>query len=370
MPAIIRCPKCDRMLSSQAQTEGWLSCPHCEGQIFVTAEQAAWPNPQLPGESDTPDTAAEEDFEVTGAHTRLGKAMPWLASLSINAAIILALTFVSLFTITEPRVIIPPRHVTRIDDNHKPMLPEAPEQPETKNDRPNRTPGGYHPVMSDMEVPKLTEMKGSEPLEMIGQAKAGMVTSTGNSFGPGGPGDGFFDGGGGGGGEKVANTVFVIDRSGSMESTFAIVRRELLKRIARMDARSKFHIVMFAGEAPIESPPGRLVKATEHNKDMVADFLDGIVAQGRTRPGPALEVAFRDLAGASDGGKQIYLLTDAAFPDDAAVLDVIGRHNPRRDVLISTILFGNKSPRAEVVLRRIATDNGGRFKFISWDELY
>ncbi len=324
MPAIIRCPKCDRMLSSQAQTEGWLSCPHCEGSVFVTAEQAAWPNPQLPGEAAPADAeahalVAEDEVDVTGAHSRLGQAMPWLMSISINAAVILALTFVSLFTVTPPGRDIPLAGFMTVDDS-TPMRPQDDtEIPTPPTERPPLRPT-YQP--KGPEAPTIGGHDDDTPIDQIGLLGShgpaigigigGRRGPSSNMFPPSGPSSG-----------SVANTVFVIDRSGSMESTFAIVRRELLKRIARMDARSKFHIVMFADEAPIENPPGRLVKATDSNKDRVADFLDGIVAQGRTRPGPALEVAFRDLAGANDGGKQIYLLTDAAFPDDASVLDVI-----------------------------------------------
>jgi hypothetical protein len=86
---------------------------------------------------------------------------------------------------------------------------------------------------------------------------------------------------------------------------------------------------------------------------------------------PALEQAFEVLARADPErpGKLIYLLTDGVFPDNKKVLELIRGLNRDKDVRIHTFLMGERHPVAVSVLKRIASENGGQFKYIRDEEI-
>ena len=158
-----------------------------------------------------------------------------------------------------------------------------------------------------------------------------------------------------------------------MASTFDVVVDEMLMSIARMDEQQghRFHVVLFSEKAAVECAPARLVPATRANKLMAADFLSQITTTGQTDPLPAISRAFEVLAaGKGREGKLIFLLTDGVFPDNAKVLAAINRLNAGKGVCINTILFGRRPGEAEAVLKQIATDSGGTFKYVSPDEYH
>ena len=195
-------------------------------------------------------------------------------------------------------------------------------------------------------------------------------------------GSGWFSGGGGGGsffglggrrakGGMAKHIVYVIDRSGAMLSTFDAVRFEMLYSIGRLDPNQDFHMVFFAdpNTNPMEPAGGGLLPATAENKGKAAEALKGVDAKGLTDPIPALSRALDVLAEANQpGGKVLYLLTDSQFPDAQKVIDLCAKHNPKKDVQIFTILYGDRSKEAEATLKKIAEDNGGKYKFVSPDE--
>ncbi len=64
-------------------------------------------------------------------------------------------------------------------------------------------------------------------------------------------------------------------------------------------------------------------------------------------------------------GKLIYLLTDGEFADNQAVLDELRKLNAGKSVVIHTILHEHQNPEAEKILRTIAKEHSGKFKFVS-----
>ena len=182
---------------------------------------------------------------------------------------------------------------------------------------------------------------------------------------PAGPPAAFF-----GSGSRADHLCYVVDRSGSMIDTFDAVRTEMLVSIARLRSSQDFHIILFAEGNPKELMHRRLVPATDRYKEDVATFLETIRAEGKTDPIPALLRAFDVLAQAdpSKPGKVIYLLTDGVFPDNQAVLKAIRARNADKGVIIHTFLYGNKPPEAEKVMKDIAAENGGKYKFVSTEE--
>jgi hypothetical protein len=110
-------------------------------------------------------------------------------------------------------------------------------------------------------------------------------------------------------------------------------------------------------------PTRRLVSATERNKHLAMEFIDGVVAQQETDPSEALERAF------AVRPEAIYLLTDGEF--DRAVVDLVCRLNAGGRVNVHTIGFLYTLPgsSAEAILREIADRNGGGYKFVSERDL-
>ena len=167
--------------------------------------------------------------------------------------------------------------------------------------------------------------------------------------------------------------VYVIDRSGSMLDTFDVVRKELARSLSRLDPRYRFHIIFFADGDAMESPPGKLVVATDDRRLEAWKFVETVQPQGRTGPIPALKRAFEVLkekreGNAKSAGQIIYLLTDGEFPDNDKVIAAAKSLNPDKTVKVHTILHVHKSPAAEKVLTEIAEDSGGTFKFVPEQE--
>ncbi|MBT3279245.1 MAG: VWA domain-containing protein [Phycisphaerales bacterium] len=184
---------------------------------------------------------------------------------------------------------------------------------------------------------------------------------------PGGsPGSGFMGLGG-----NAHNVCYVIDRSGSMLDTFDEVKMEMVLDISRLGHKQKFHIILFAQEKPKEPKfPTYPVKVTPETMVAATQFLDDVIPMGKTDPIPAIRRAYEVLTSrhAELPGWLMYLLTDGLFPDNAAVIKEIKRLSAaaktvEKDVMINTILYGNKPKEAEDVMRKIADMTSGRYKF-------
>jgi hypothetical protein len=138
----------------------------------------------------------------------------------------------------------------------------------------------------------------------------------------------------------VGHIIYVIDRSGSMMDSIDFLKDELKHSICRLKDSQDFHVIFFSEGTPIELPDKKLVPATEANFKRVAQFLDGIRAQGLTDPKAALRRAFEVLGKVDDkSGKLISLATDGDFcEDNDKVLALIKKFNPHKEVRINTIL--------------------------------
>jgi uncharacterized protein with von Willebrand factor type A (vWA) domain len=147
------------------------------------------------------------------------------------------------------------------------------------------------------------------------------------------------------------------------------VRKEMLESISRLRLPQDFHVILFSEAAPLENAPCELVPADRPHKTDVAEFLKTTQAEGQTDVIPALNRAFDVLEKSNRlGGKLIYLLTDGEFPDNEKVLAAIRARNPRKDVSINTYLYGHHPREAVEVMRKIAAENNGQYKYIPLDE--
>jgi hypothetical protein len=165
--------------------------------------------------------------------------------------------------------------------------------------------------------------------------------------------------------ESVSNQkiAFVCDASGSMMLKFDPLRVELRKAIGPLKPPQSFQIIFFRQTGSSAVDPKGLLSATPESKRRAMAFVDKIAARGTNDPISALDMAFKQGAGV------IFLLTDGDFPDNKAVLDEIHKLNPDKKVRINTIAFMDHDEEYEKLLRKIADDNGGTFRFVSEEEV-
>jgi len=205
-----------------------------------------------------------------------------------------------------------------------------------------------------------------EKLEKIGVGGGGRDFGGFEGLGTGpGRGSGLF---GVGGDEEARKIVYVVDRSGSMTSSIDYVKLELKRSIGKLGEEKEFHIIFYSSGPPVEMPTRRLVNATDRDKRLAFEFVDGIIAQGETDPSKALERAFEVKP------ELIYLLTDGEF--DKAMVDLLKRLNRDQKITVHTIGFwswrsrqDSDPPSGEEVMKIMADQNGGNYKAIYKEDL-
>jgi hypothetical protein len=221
-------------------------------------------------------------------------------------------------------------------------------------------PNPYHFI----RMPDLHPLDGIGVLEV-----ASSIPVIGIGGGPRGGGPESFGTGRGGLGEifppneEARKIVYVVDRSGSMTDSIDYVKEELKHSIGKLPDDKEFHVLFYSSGPALEMPTHRLVNATERNKQFAFEFIDGIIAQGETDPSDALRRAF------AVRPEVIYLLTDGEF--DRAVVGLVRGLNAGGRVQVHTIGFLYTWPgtSAEGVLKQIAAEHGGNYKFVSERDL-
>jgi hypothetical protein len=153
--------------------------------------------------------------------------------------------------------------------------------------------------------------------------------------------------------------VYVVDRSGSMSDSLDFVKYELKRSIGELTEAREFHVIFYSSGPPVEISTRRLVAATDRNKQMAFEFIDGVIAQGETDPSRALELAFECKP------EFICLLTDGEF--DRSVADLVKRLNAGGQVTVHTIGFLYRT--GEAILKAIAEQSNGQYKFVSEADL-
>ncbi|MHC4561219.1 MAG: vWA domain-containing protein [Planctomycetota bacterium] len=380
---IVRCEHCDQLLQfTDAQRK--IRCHVCGKTTTVPKALAEMPHPILPGETDDGRLAAahvtvpeephmEEEFPEPSAFARkVANCVPWVVSVSANVSVMLVLALLALFV------------------GH--TLPAEPLRTPTTSLR-DTPPGRMNPDQSHEDQSsrraRLTKTRKFSPKEklvvdshrsgervaLIGAA-TGMPPSGGSPLGldnidggpPGGP-----EFMGGPSGRGAHHIVWVIDRSGSLAQNFTVLKQEMLLSVRKLKLSQDFHVILFGEDAPVEKEPKKLTAASEKNILAVADFLAEVrSASGYTKPIAALERAFTVLkqADRSRPGKLIYLLTDGVFPNNDEVVARLRALNKTKGVQINTYLYASdRNELAEGVMRKIAAENGGQYKYVSPDEL-
>jgi hypothetical protein len=155
--------------------------------------------------------------------------------------------------------------------------------------------------------------------------------------------------------ENVGKIVYILDRSGSMADSIDVVKAEVVRSIKALTADQQFHVIFYSSGPPVQLPRRALVPATDASKDEAVKFLDTVLAQGETDPTQALKDAF------ALKPDTICLLTDGEF--DRQVVDLVKQLNTDGKVRVYTFAFQYKT--GEALLKQIADENGGKYKYIS-----
>jgi hypothetical protein len=123
--------------------------------------------------------------------------------------------------------------------------------------------------------------------------------------------------------------------------------------------------VIFFQEEQAAFTDKSLVVANADNKRKAYEFLDRISPHGSTDPMAGLKIAF------DQNPQLIYLVTDGDFDQvgNAAVEKYIAERNANKQVKICTIAFVSRGEEYEKVLKRIAEQSGGTFRYVSGEEI-
>lgn len=299
----------------------------------------------------------------------------WLISAFYHFALFALMYFLPWFSDLVGRTVdTPPPFASVVGDPDRPALSLAPASPVpfersplAPSDLPLFAPV---PVRAD-EVQSLLFGSALQPgsgrsgavgpasLDVIGIGTGGGgMDRDGLGLGLGDGGPQFFGLGGEARGTK--KIAYVVDRSGSMLTTFSGVVNELKESIGGLRRTQKFHVIFFNAGPPLENPPRRMVNAISAHKREAFEFLKNIVPGGSTDPRPAMRRAFAvepDL---------IYFLTDGEF--DANLLEVLDTLNRDRGVRIYTIAY--VSQQGAALLERIAREHHGEYRFVSENEIF
>jgi hypothetical protein len=158
--------------------------------------------------------------------------------------------------------------------------------------------------------------------------------------------------------------LYLFDRSASMEGAqLTAAKRQLLESMHSLNNVHQFHIIFFNTKTQAFDDgggPHRNAFATEQNKQLAANFVGGITADG----GTDRMIALRTAVGCAPD--VIFFLTDADDPMSESELAEIERMNQRFHAAICVIEFGrNAAPEQDNFLMRLARDTGGRYGYVN-----
>jgi hypothetical protein len=166
--------------------------------------------------------------------------------------------------------------------------------------------------------------------------------------------------------DVARSIIFICDCSGSMTDSFDWVKYAVRRGINDLGEDQQFQVLFMSSGPPKEMPPKGLQPATDNNKELAGAFIDSIVPLGETDPAESLTRAFEMKPDV------IFLLTDAMF--DKSVVDLVKKLNADRTTAVNTLLLFYGDDGLEVgssisIMKRIAAENGGVYKFISEADL-
>jgi len=163
-------------------------------------------------------------------------------------------------------------------------------------------------------------------------------------------------------GRRVGKIVFLCDSSGSMMTKFDALRTELRKAVDHLQPTQQFDIIFFAADKYI-ALDNQLQHALPETKRKAYDLLDKTAPHDTSDPIPGLRAAF------AANPEMIFMLTDGDFPNNQQVLDEIKKLSAGKRVVVNTIAFFDRGEEYEKLLKQIADETKGTFRFVTEQEL-
>jgi len=158
--------------------------------------------------------------------------------------------------------------------------------------------------------------------------------------------------------------VYVFDRSASMGEPagrpLEAAKDELLRSVESLEEVQQFYILFYNDRQLLFSPSGlrgRLVFATEQNRQAARRFVEAVRADGGTRHAEAIAAAFRLQPDV------VFLLTDAEVKDDLTADELkrlLRQSGSARCMIVQFGQAGAASPR----LAELAAATGGRYTLL------
>ncbi|HUU30774.1 MAG TPA: VWA domain-containing protein, partial [Phycisphaerae bacterium] len=353
--AEVMCPHCNQMIAVPADAQPTEAAPIGPGAPGTVLEGE--PAPAAAGDPEAPEAQPEEEApeEQAGIDLVLGWLALYLPSWGTSVVLHVAVITLAAFMAWQTQTVPPPfEYKSAVVQMNKPKTEKRQQQQSPRGKATKRQPTSIVRQFTQNPFPDVASNNQSQ-LQVIGVGGGGKAIGGFEGMGTGGR--GFF---GAGPEEEEANKiVYVVDRSGSMTDSIDYVKYELKRSISELTEDKEFHVVFYSSGPPVEMPTRRLVNATERNKQLAFEFIDGVVPQGETDPSKALERAF------ACNPELIYLLTDGEF--DKTIVGLVKRLNVGGKITVHTIGFLYQS--GEAVLKQIADENNGQYKFVSEADL-
>ncbi len=376
-----RCEQCGKLLGVEAREGQVVQCPHCQKKMTVPPGLSSLPRPQVPWTETPSQRPEEEPFEEPAINKTMTAMMPWVLSVFLHLGVGMIAGFITTIYVQHANK---PAEAGTIDVSsdlfsNEPGGVTTPgdagsEDSARQHEKQHEETGYWH---HNSTVTGSIGETGKEASIISAAGCGGQAGGGWAKFGPGSGGSGHAPKGtlyGNGG--NAYHVVYCIDASGSMAfasrnggSVFDAVRVQMLSSIGHLSEAQDFHVVMFQEGPPIELPAKRLQPVTYESRVAAARWLNQVVPHGAgSDPIPALNRCFDVLANADKArtGKQIFLLTDGAFPNNDAVLKCIRERNKARDVHVYTFLYGEQEDESIVkLMREIAVGSGGIYRNIT-----
>jgi len=356
------CQVCGETLEVASSAAGQRAvCPSCNGLVVVPGRRI----PEKPaGTTAAPPAGAAEaakEMDYPERRNAFASTAGWAVSLALHALLFLTFTgftWLSGFGTGSEGVGV---GIAGVDEGPKIGPGEAKLDPIQAPTAKLAALQAQEPVKVDPITDiGLTEQPKAEAILGIDVGAAGTAAAMKGDW------SAFVAAGGGGGGGGASffgleargrSFVYVVDYSGSMyemgRAKLRAAKSELIRSISALRRNMKF-FVFFYDHAFVAMPGGQMLQATEQNKRRIFAWVEGANGGGGTDPrGPMLSA----LELKPDA---VWLLSDGLFHDMAC--DAIRAANPGAKVQIHTIAFFDNA--GEGVLRRIAEENRGHYRFV------
>ncbi|MCA9174351.1 MAG: VWA domain-containing protein [Planctomycetales bacterium] len=160
--------------------------------------------------------------------------------------------------------------------------------------------------------------------------------------------------------------VFVVDSSRSMSGRrWVLACRELLESVGRLSDRQSFYVIFFDAQTQpmfTNRVQEDLLPATDQNRTKLKRWISSISFGNDTLPATAMQIALKLEPDA------IFMLSDGEFHDQTASMlrafNQVQTGDGPRQALIPIHTIGFHSHAAIAILRPLAEENGGTFRFI------